>query len=382
MLLTRIEHDDLGEVAVPTQAYWGAQTQRNMQHFNNGGETLPRSMIQAMAWVKMAAALANSAMGRLQANKAALIVSAAEFVLVGDYDEHFPLVVWQTGSGSRSNINMNEVLANIANELMGQARGSYDPVHPLAHVGLSQSVHETYCTAVHVAAVTKISQLLLPALSLLRTGFTEQASQRHHALSGEGKDSAATAHIVHEMSAFAAQLDFAIAHIQSTLPELHQLPLGGAANKQQGHREYATRVASALAKLTNLPFASAATQFEHQASQDAIVYASGALKSVAVSLNKIGNDLRSLMRQYPQLAVMQDGGAQHDPAQWAAITMMAAQVIGNDASIAMAGVSGNEDVSAHMPVLAYNFLQSIRLLADAGRNFHEFYAQIVGLTDA
>ena len=387
-MLTRIEHDSMGEVAVPTEAYWGAQTQRSLTHFKIGEETMPRALIKAMAWIKMAAALTNRALGRLEADKAALIVCATEFVLVGDYDEHFPLVVWQTGSGTQSNMNMNEVLANLANEMVGQPRGSYRPVHPNDHVNHAQSSNDVFPSAIHVAAVIEINESLLPALQGLRTTLAAKAHDfadiikigRTHL------QDAIPLTLGQEFSAYVTQLDNGMARLQAALPGLYALPLGGTAvgTGLNSHPQYARRVAAALAKLTDQPFVTAPNKFEALAARDAIVFASGALKTVAVGLNKIANDIRwlasgprcgigeiTIPANEPCSSIMP---GKVNPTQSEALSMVAVQVVGNDAAITMAGASGNFELNVYMPLLAHNLLQSIRLLADATHSFDVYCA--------
>lgn len=381
---TRIEHDSMGEIAVPQNVYWGAQTQRSLQNFDIGGETLPPAMIQAMALVKKAAALTNKDLGRLDAERADLIVRAAERVLAGELADQFPLVVWQTGSGTQSNMNMNEVLANVANELAGQPRGQYQPVHPNDHVNHAQSTNDSFPTAIHVASALQINRHLIPMVRALRDTLAKKSAAfadivkigRTHL------QDATPLTLGQEFSGYVSQLDHGLARLQQALVGLYELPLGGTAvgTGLNSHPQYAERVAEKLAGLTGLPFVTAPNKFEALAGRDAVVFTSGTLKTLAVSLNKIANDIRwlssgprcgigeiTIPANEPGSSIMP---GKVNPTQGEAMVMVAAQVIGNDTTIAMAGASGNFELNVNMPLLAFNILQSIRLLADACNSFN------------
>lgn len=385
----RIEHDTMGDVAVPHEAYWGAQTQRSLENFKIGGETLPRPLLAAMALVKKAAAETNAQLGRIQAEQAALIKQAADDVLAGKLDAHFPLVVWQTGSGTQSNMNMNEVIANRANELHGSGLAAYHPVHPNDHVNHAQSTNDSFPTAIHVAAAVEINRLLIPAVKELRQTLHAKAEAfadiikigRTHL------QDATPLSLGQEFSAYVQQLDNGLKRLDQALEGLYELPLGGTAvgTGLNSHPDYAEKAAAELARLTGLPFVTAPNKFEALAGRDACVYASGALKTLAASLNKIANDVRWLAsgprcglgelripENEPGSSIMP---GKVNPTQCEALTMVCCQVMGNDVTINMAGASGNFELNVYMPVIAYNLLQSIRLLGDACESFTEHCAE-------
>ena len=387
-MTTRTEHDTMGEVQVPADAYWGAQTQRSYQNFKIGGETLPRPLIHAMALIKKAAAQTNAGLGRIQQEQADLIVRAADDVLAGKLDSQFPLVVWQTGSGTQSNMNMNEVLANRANELAGTGLAAYKPVHPNDHVNHAQSTNDSFPTAIHVAAAQEINHLLIPAVQKLRDTLAAKA-EAFEPIVKIGRthlQDATPLTLGQEFSGYVSQLNHGLARLQDALKGLYELPLGGTAvgTGLNSHPEYAVKAAAQLAQLSGLPFVSAPNKFEALAGRDAAVYASGALKTLAASLNKIANDVRWLAsgprcglgeikipENEPGSSIMP---GKVNPTQCEALSMVCCQVFGNDVTINMAGAAGNFELNVYMPVIAYNLLQSIRLLGDACNSFNDHCA--------
>ena len=387
-MTTRTEHDTMGDVQVPSEAYWGAQTQRSYQNFKIGGETLPKPVIYAMALIKKAAAQTNAGLGRIQQEQADLIVRAADDVLAGKLDTQFPLVVWQTGSGTQSNMNMNEVLANRANELAGTGLAAYKPVHPNDHVNHAQSTNDSFPTAIHVAAAQEINRLLIPAVKKLRDTLDKKAKAfapivkigRTHL------QDATPLTLGQEFSGYVSQLDHGLTRLQDVLQGLYELPLGGTAvgTGLNSHPDYAVKVAKQLADLSGLPFVTAPNKFEALGGRDAAVFASGALKTLAASLNKIANDVRWLAsgprcglgeikipENEPGSSIMP---GKVNPTQCEALSMVCCQVFGNDVTINFAGASGNFELNVYMPVIAYNLLQSIRLLGDACNSFNDHCA--------
>ena len=387
-MTTRTEHDTMGEVQVPSEAYWGAQTQRSYQNFKIGGETLPRPLIYAMALVKKAAALTNAGLSRIQQEQADLIVRAADDVLGGKLDGQFPLVVWQTGSGTQSNMNMNEVLANRANELAGTGLAAYKPVHPNDHVNHAQSTNDSFPTAIHVAAAQEINHLLIPAVQKLRDTLAAKA-KAFEPIVKIGRthlQDATPLTLGQEFSGYVAQLDHGLARLQDALKYLYELPLGGTAvgTGLNSHPDFAVKAAAQLATLSGLPFVTAPNKFEALGGRDAAVFASGALKTLAASLNKIANDVRWLAsgprcglgeikipENEPGSSIMP---GKVNPTQCEALSMVCCQVFGNDVTINMAGAAGNFELNVYMPVIAYNLLQSIRLLGDACNSFNDHCA--------
>ena len=361
---TRIEHDTMGEVEVPSEAMWGAQTQRSLQNFKIGGERLPRPMIRAMGLVKKAAAITNAELNQIPTELAQYIVGAADEVIEGKWDAQFPLVVWQTGSGTQSNMNCNEVIANIANQKLGNPLGSQKPVHPNDHVNRAQSTNDSFPTAIHVAASLQINELLIPAVTNLRDTLDKKSKE----------------------FGYVSQLDHGLKRLQQALTGLYELPLGGTAvgTGLNAHPDYAVKAADQLGVLTGLPFVTAPNKFEALAGRDAAVFASGALKTLAASLNKIANDIRWLAsgprcgfgeiripENEPGSSIMP---GKVNPTQSEAMTMVVAQVLGNDTTINVAGASGNFELNVFMPVIAFNLLQSIQLLGDACNSFNEHCA--------
>ena len=385
---TRMESDSFGPIAVPAQRLWGAQTQRSLIHFAISGEKQPRELLHALALVKRASAAVNHKLGLLDEKKTKAILAAADEVLEDKHPEEFPLVVWQTGSGTQSNMNMNEVLANRASELLGGQRGEGRLVHPNDDVNKSQSSNDVFPTAMHVAAVVALQQRLLPALELLRQTLADKSTAfadivkigRTHL------QDATPLTLGQEISGWVAQLSHGAAHVQAALPHLNELALGGTAvgtglNAPKG---YAEAVAKELARLTGENLVTAPNKFEALASCDALVHAHGALKTLAASLMKIANDVRWLAsgprsgigeiripENEPGSSIMP---GTVNPTQCEALTMACAQVLGNDVAINVGGSSGNFELNVFRPMVAHNFLQSVRLLADGMRSFNDHCA--------
>lgn len=387
-MTTRIEKDTMGEIAVPADAYWGAQTERSRQNFRIGGERLPEPLIHAMATVKKAAAMTNATLGRITDEQSQLIVQACDEILAGKLNDQFPLVVWQTGSGTQSNMNMNEVIANRANEIAGQPKGSYQPIHPNDHVNHAQSTNDSFPTAIRVAAAQEMSNKLLPAINNLRQTLAQKSADFDEIIKigRTHLQDATPLTLGQEFSGYVMQLDYALERIETALSGLYQLPLGGTAvgTGLNSHPDYAVKVAQVLAELTKLNFITAPNKFEALAARDAEVFASGALKTLAASLNKIANDVRwlasgprcglgelSIPENEPGSSIMP---GKVNPTQCEAMTMVVTQIFGNDTTISMAGASGNFELNVYMPVIGYNLLQSIRLLTDAINSFNEHCA--------
>ncbi|NEN75843.1 class II fumarate hydratase [Pelistega sp. NLN82] len=385
MSVTRIEHDTMGNVEVPSEAYWGAQTQRSKMNFKIGGETLPLPLIHAMALVKKVAAKTNASLSRIKPEQAELIIQAADDVLAGKFDQQFPLVVWQTGSGTQSNMNMNEVIANRANEIAGTGLAAYQPIHPNDHVNHAQSTNDSFPTAIHVAAAIEINRLLIPAVTTLRNTLAQKAEQFKDIvkIGRTHLQDATPLTLGQEFSGYVSQLDHSLVRIQDALKGLYELPLGGTAvgTGLNSHPDYAVKAAENLASLSGLPFVTAPNKFEALAGRDACVFASGALRTLAVSLNKIANDIRwlssgprcglgeiTIPENEPGSSIMP---GKVNPTQCEAMTMVYCQVMGNDTTIGVAGASGNFELNVYMPVIAYNLLQSIRLLGDACNSFND-----------
>jgi len=380
---TRLERDTLGEVEVPADRYWGAQTARSLANFPIGDELIPREIIRALGVLKLAAARANAALGQLTDRQAELIIRAAGEVADGTLDDHFPLVVWQTGSGTQTNMNANEVIANRAIELAGGALGSKEPIHPNDHVNLGQSSNDTFPTAMHIAAAQQILHHLLPSLEHLRNTLASKSAEfadivkigRTHMMD------AVPLTLGQEFSGYVQQLDKNISRVRATLPDLYELALGGTAvgTGLNTHPQFAARACAEIAEITGLPFVPAGNSFEALAAHDAVVAASGALKTTAVALTKIGQDIR-LLGSGPRsgigeliLPANEPGSSimpgKVNPTQVEALTMVAAQVIGNDVAITMGGASGQLELNVYKPLMIFNLLQSIRLLGDATRSF-------------
>ncbi|HEY7282453.1 MAG TPA: class II fumarate hydratase [Actinomycetota bacterium] len=383
---TRTETDSMGAVEVPADVYWGAQTQRSLHHFSIGDDRMPVEVVRAFGILKKAAALVNGELGKLSEEKADLIVEAADEVIDGKLDEHFPLYVWQTGSGTQSNMNANEVISNRAIELAGGELGSKKPIHPNDDVNMSQSSNDTFPTAMHIAAATAVVKKLLPSVRELRDALERKAEEfadivkigRTHL------QDAVPLTLGQEFSGYVAQLDADIADVESTLPGLYQLAVGGTAvgtglNSPAG---FGRAAAAKIAELTGLPFTSAPNLFAALAAHDGMVFAHGALKTLAASLMKIANDVRwlgsgprsglgelELPENEPGSSIMP---GKVNPTQSEAMTMVCVQVMGNDAAIGFAGSQGNFELNVFKPVMVRNFLHSTNILADACRTFREF----------
>ena len=388
----RRETDSLGEVQVPADRLWGAQTQRSLENFRIGGERMPLEVVRAFGVLKKASAQVNRELGLLDERRSALIVRAADEVIAGAWDDHFPLVVWQTGSGTQSNMNVNEVIANRAIQLGGGELGSKDPVHPNDHVNLSQSSNDTFPTAMHIAAVTALQERLLPALGGLEQALAAK-SREFDAIVKIGRThlmDAVPLTLGQEFSGYAVQAGRAAERIRATLPGLLELALGGTAvgTGLNSHPRFAARAAAAIAQLTGYRFVTAPNKFEALAAHDAVVLTSGALKTAAAALMKVANDVRWLASgprsgigeltippNEPGSSIMP---GKVNPTQAEALTMVAVQVLGNDAAIGFAGASGNFELNVYKPVLIYNLLQSIGLLADAAGSFHRHCVAGIG----
>ena len=381
----RIEKDSMGEVRVPDDRYWGAQTARSLENFNIGTEKMPAELIEAFGILKKASAEVNQDLGLLPPYKAEAIRQVADEVIGHTLDAHFPLSVWQTGSGTQTNMNVNEVISNRAIELLGGMMGSKDPIHPNDDVNMSQSSNDTFPGAMHIAAVKAINENLLPALAILQATLELKSAEFSHIVK-IGRThlmDAVPLTLGQEFSGYATQVRYGHERVAQCLSRLHQLALGGTAvgTGLNTHPEFARRVAEKIASLTGSPFVTAENKFEALAAHDAIVETSGALKTVAASLMKIANDIRWLASgprcgigeiilpaNEPGSSIMP---GKVNPTQIEALTMIATQVMGNDVTITMAGASGNFELNVYKPVMIYNLLQSIRLLSDGCRSFND-----------
>jgi fumarate hydratase class II len=380
---TRTETDSLGPVEVPAHRYWGAQTQRSLDNFPIGSHRMPRALLRALGMIKKTVATIHEALGLLDCQIAGAIRRAADEVIDGTLDDHFPLVVWQTGSGTQTNMNVNEVVANRAIEILGGRLGSKRPVHPNDHVNLGQSSNDTFSTAMHIAAAEELQSRLLPSLEHLHTTLSEKASEfadivkvgRTHMMD------AVPISLGQEFSGYAYQVARATEGIRMTLPDLYQLAQGGTAvgTGLNCHPELPTRFAPGIAEYTGLPFVTAQNKFAAVASHDALVATSGAMRTAAVALFKIGNDVRLLgsgprgglgelilPNNEPGSSIMP---GKINPTQVEALTMVCAQVIGNDAAIVMAGMNGHLELNVFKPVIIHNVLESVSLLEAATRSF-------------
>lgn len=386
MTKTRNETDSMGEIAVAADRYWGAQTERSLHHFNIGRDIMPREVTHAFGILKKAAALTNLELGKLSQEKAELIVAAADEVSSGVLDEHFPLHVWQTGSGTQSNMNANEVISNRAIEMAGGALGSKKPIHPNDDVNMSQSSNDTFPTAMHIAAALAFQNKLLPAVRNLRDAL---AKKMHNfkdivKIGRTHLQDAVPLTLGQEFSGYVAQLDACIHRIEHTMPELYELALGGTAvgTGLNTHPQFAIKAAKQIAALTKLPFISAPNKFAALASHEPMVMAHSSLKTLACALMKIANDLRwlgsgprcgigelILPENEPGSSIMP---GKVNPTQCEAITMVCAQVIGNDTTVAIADSQGNFELNVFKPVIIFNLLHSLNLLADSSRSFQEF----------
>lgn len=385
---TRIEHDTMGGIEVPADKLWGAQTQRSLHHFHFPGEIMPLEVVHAQVLVKKASAAVNMALGVLDRKKGAAIIRAADEALAGKLDAHFPLVVWQTGSGTQTNMNVNEVLANRASELMGGSRGEARLVHPNDDVNKGQSSNDTFPTAMHVAAVMVLEQSLKPALRTLRATLAKK-SIKFMGIVKIGRthlQDATPLTLGQEFSGYVAQLDHGLKHIDAALPHLCELALGGTAvgTGLNAHPQFAVKVAAELKQLTRLPFVTAPNKFEALGSCDGVVSAHGALKTLAASLMKIANDIRwlssgprcgiaeiSIPENEPGSSIMP---GKVNPTQSESMTMVCCQVFGNDVAVNFGGASGNFELNVFRPLVIRNFMHSANLLAHACGNFNEHCA--------
>ncbi len=382
----RTESDSMGEIGVPDDRYWGAQTQRSLHHFAIGHDVMPKELVRAFGILKEASARVNAELGKLDPHLAGLIATAAREVADGKLDDHFPLRVWQTGSGTQTNMNANEVISNRAIELDGGVMGSKSPVHPNDHVNMSQSSNDTFPTAMHIAAAEELTGRLVPAVRGLREALAAKAE----AFAGVTKIGrthlmdAVPLTLGQEFSGYVAQLDADLERVEQTLPGLYELAAGGSAvgTGLNTHPEFGTRVAAVIAELTGLPFVTAPNKFAALAAHDALVWASAALRTLAGSLAKIADDIRwlgsgprsglgelVLPANEPGSSIMP---GKVNPTQSEAMIMVCIQVIGNDTAVAVAGARGNFELNVNKPVIAFNVLHSIGLLSDACRGFREF----------
>ncbi|MBS1537388.1 MAG: class II fumarate hydratase [Bacteroidetes bacterium] len=385
----RIETDSMGQISVPADKYYGAQTARSLVHFAIGIEKMPRELIRALGILKKAAAIVNTDVGILPNTKCELICQAADEVINGILDEHFPLSIWQTGSGTQTNMNTNEVISNRAIEISGGEMGSKNPIHPNDDVNKSQSSNDTFPTAMHIAAVEQMVHKLIPSVTALRDTLHHKAIEYKNIIkSGRTHLMDATpVTLGQELSGYVQQLTNGLARIDAVLPSLYELALGGTAvgTGLNTHPEFAVRGAAKIAELTGLPFVTAPNKFESLAAHDALVFAHGALKTIAASLMKIANDIRwmasgprcglgeiSIPENEPGSSIMP---GKVNPTQPEAMTMVAVQVFGNDASINFGGASGNFELNVFKPVMIYNFLQSVRLISDSCVMFNEHCAE-------
>lgn len=382
----RIETDSMGEIEVPAEMYWGAQTERSLHHFNIGKDLMPIEVVHAFGILKHAAALTNCELGKLSKEKCDLIVQAAEEVQQGKLDKHFPLHVWQTGSGTQSNMNSNEVISNRAIEIAGGEKGSKTPIHPNDDVNMSQSSNDTFPTAMHIAAARCLVEKLLPSIKKLRDAL-EAKRQKYNDVVKIGRthlQDAVPLTIGQEFSGYVSQLDVALTRIEQTLPEIYHLALGGTAvgTGLNTHPDFAVTAAKHIATLTSLPFESAPNKFAALAAHDAIVNASGGLRTLACALMKIANDIRwlgsgprcgigelILPANEPGSSIMP---GKVNPTQSEAMTMVCTQVIGNDTAVAMAGSQGNFELNVFKPMMIHNLLHSANILADSANSFREF----------
>jgi len=382
---TRIESDSMGQVEVPSDRYYGAQTARSLIHFHIGTDTMPRELIRAFGILKKAAALVNQDLGKLPAEKAKLIVQAADEVISGKLDEHFPLRIWQTGSGTQTNMNANEVISNRAIELAGGVMGSKNPIHPNDDVNMSQSSNDTFPAAMHIAAASRVAQDLIPSVERLRSALDDKAREfRSIVKIGRTHLMDATPLTVgQEISGWVNLLDRDLARMREALWDLYDLAIGGTAvgTGLNAHPEFAERAARKIAELTGLPFKSHPNKFAALSAHDELVFASGALKTLATSLMKIANDIRWLASGpragFGELVLPENEPGSSimpgkvNPTQSEAMTMVVAQVFGNDVAVSFAGSQGNFQLNVFKPVIIHNVLHSISLLTDACRSFRE-----------
>lgn len=380
---TRTERDSLGPVEVPSNRYYGAQTQRSLENFKISGERFPREFIRAYGILKKAAAIVNHKLGSLDQSLLSVIQDAADEVIDGKLDDHFPLVVWQTGSGTQTNMNLNEVIANRAIEMLGGELGSKTPVHPNDHVNMSQSTNDTFPTAINIAAVESVQHQLIPALKELRIALNDKVSDFSSIikLGRTHLQDATPLSLGQEFSGYVSAVDHGLSRLEKSLDHCYELAMGGTAvgtgiNSLQGFSDQASKE---ISRITDLPFRSAENKFEALGGQDSIIELSGSLKVISASLFKIANDIRwlasgprsgigeiTIPANEPGSSIMP---GKINPTQCEAMTMLCTQVMGNDTTITVAGASGNFELNVYRPVLAYNILQSIRLLSDGCRSF-------------
>jgi fumarate hydratase class II len=388
---SRIESDSMGQIQVPADRYWGAQTQRSLKYFNIGNDLIPEEVISAFGIIKKAAAITNSELGRLPREKADLIIGAAEEVIEGKLQDNFPLHVWQTGSGTQTNMNVNEVIANRAIEMAGGTLGSKDPIHPNDHVNMSQSSNDTFPTAMYIASAYRITRSLVPAVQKMRDAL-DMKSDEFKDIVKIGRthlQDAVPLTLGQEFSGYVAQLDADIEAIQCALPGLYQLAIGGTAvgTGLHTHVEFADITAKHISEITGLPFVSAKNKFSVLAAHDALVMASGTLKTLACSLMKIANDIRwlgsgprcgigelILPSNEPGSSIMP---GKVNPTQCEAMTMVAVQVMGYDTAISIAGSQGNFELNVFKPVMIFDLMQSIDLLSDSCNSFTDHL--VIGL---
>ena len=382
---TRIESDSMGTIEVPADRYWGAQTARSLIHFDIGTDTMPPELIRAFGILKKAAALVNLDLGKLSPEKAKLIVAAADEVIAGKLNDHFPLHIWQTGSGTQTNMNANEVISNRAIEIAGGVMGSKKPIHPNDDVNMSQSSNDTFPTAMHIAAASRVAQELIPSVTALRDALDAKAREFANVVKiGRTHLMDATPLTVgQEMSGWVSLLTRDVGRLGEVLWGLYDLAIGGTAvgTGINAHPEFAERAARKIAELTALPFKSHPNKFAALSAHDELVFASGALKTLAASLMKIANDVRWLASGpragFAELVLPENEPGSSimpgkvNPTQSEAMTMVAVQVMGNDAAIGFAGSQGNFELNVYKPVIIFNFLNSVRLLTDACRSFRE-----------
>jgi fumarate hydratase, class II len=383
---TRTESDSMGSIEVPAHVYWGAQTQRSLHHFNIGRDTMPPELIRAFGTLKKAAALVNQDLGKLPADKAKLIVQAADEVISGKLNDQFPLRVWQTGSGTQTNMNVNEVISNRAIEIAGGEMGSKKPIHPNDHVNMSQSSNDTFPAAMHIAAAERVKNALIPAIKTVRDAILAKAKQFNDIvkIGRTHLQDAVPLTIGQEFGGWAALLDRDVKRLEQVLDGLYDLAIGGTAvgTGLNTHPEFAERAAKKINELTGLPFRSHPNKFAALSAHDEIVFAQGALETLAASLMKIANDIRwlasgprcglgelSIPENEPGSSIMP---GKVNPTQSEAMTMVCAQVHGATAAVGFAGSQGNFELNVFKPVMIYNFLHSVTLLTDASHGFVEF----------
>ncbi|EMK24199.1 class II fumarate hydratase [Leptospira kirschneri] len=386
---TRIETDSMGEIAVDDSKYWGAQTERSLHHFHIGNDRFPREMIRALGILKKSAAVVNAELGLLSEDKKKLIVQAADEVISGKLDEHFPLSVWQTGSGTQTNMNSNEVISNRAIEIAGGVKGSKKPIHPNDDVNKAQSSNDTFPTAMHIAAAEQLNQKLIPALTQLKETLKKKADEFQNIIKigRTHLQDATPLTLGQEFSGYVQQLDYNITRVKTVLPSIYRLALGGTAvgTGLNTHPQFAVKAATQIAKETGLPFVSAENKFEALAAHDSLVETSGVLKTIAASLMKIANDIRwlssgprcgigeiSIPENEPGSSIMP---GKVNPTQSEQMTMVAAQVIANDVAVNIGGASGNFELNVFKPLIIHNVLNSIRLLSDSCVSFEEHCAR-------